>query len=161
MITKPFFPLQHGDFDAKRLHWESQEEYPMIGSFRLSPSYGGTPLHLQGRIHITALAKWHRESPMAGSFTSIHRHEEPLPLQGVFTTYRAHPARARRGKDNCRFFPWGSSHRTCPRSHWRHLRGTTAPRTPYNCFFLEKAIVEHVVGVGTSFLLISPRRFDF
>ena len=110
MITKPFFPLQHGDFDAKRLHWESQEECPMIGSFRLSPSYGGTPLHLQGRIHITALAKWHRESPMAGSFTSIHRHEEPLPLQGVFTTYRAHPARARRGKDNCRFFPWGSSH---------------------------------------------------
>lgn len=142
---KSRFPLQNGDLDTKRLHWESQAER-LIGSFRLSPSSvgrprlllpRGTPLHLLGWKYVTALAKkLHREFPMAGSYA--YHCAEPLPPEEAFTTYRARPARARRGKDDrtvthLQSFLGSSAIRTCPRSHFGLLRRTTASRTPFSC----------------------------
>ena len=87
----------------------------------------------------------------------IHRGEEPLPVQGVFTTYRANPQElVGEGRQNYyppyRVFLEDSAIRTCRRRHWRLLR-RTALRTPYSCF-LGKIIVGHVVGLGGYLLII-------
>src|SRR5882757_4314117 len=63
-----------------------------------SPFYIGEPLHQQGPIFATTLARQHREWAMAGTITSIQRCEKSLSIRGICTTYCACPARPRWGR---------------------------------------------------------------
>ena len=110
-------------------------------------SRGGTSLHREW-ILATALARRHRERPMARTFTSVFCCEGYLHILRAHATYFAGPARRCRGKSGrsvtCladSFLGGATPIWTSTRNHRTFRSRTTAIQSPHCHFSLGKGVV--------------------